>query len=209
MNIDVLYIDDDLDPFLARYLKEEFDEEIFENGRLNPPQKALIHYREYEYNPEDNYQALFQSEIVKSAKVILADHRLYTNNQENSYKFSGSQFLLLAKLRLPQAEVLVITQEENRTGELILHKYESEGDSYDHAKKYYDENIKCAIESAIRRVMEEQIIGDEVENNKEIDAILKTRVDQMLSGTVEYSELSSADVNSLVQAFKDIKEIIK
>ncbi|CDD77252.1 putative type II DNA methylase protein [Cryptobacterium sp. CAG:338] len=211
-NISIIYIDDKMDLFLSQYLSEEFENKAIPYPYTCSNFEGELHirtkYNEHIYNPEDSYSVLFSNQEIKSADVILADHRLYTDNHNNSHKFSGSQFYVMSKLLLPQTEVLVITQETSRDGELIIRKYEARNASIEQAKKYYNEELHPKLLSAIYKVIENRVIGSEINNNNEVEEVFNQRIQQMLSGDTTYSELSASDVNSLVQTFQDIKKIL-
>ena len=209
MEISIVYIDDEPDPYLTRYLAEEFDNKIFSNDKLNPPQEVRLFYKECKYNPSKSYRTIFEDCRIKNADVIIADHRLYADDGLNAHKFSGSQFFLLAKLLLRHAEVLIITQEKERAGELVLRKYEStDSGDYNDAKEFYNKKLREKVNSAIRRVIEERFICSEVSKNTEIEEVLKDRVNQMALKVESYSELSASDIDRLVQDFKVIKGMI-
>lgn len=75
-------------------------------------------------------------------------------------------------------------------------------------KKYYNEELHPKLLSAIYKVIENRVIGSEINNNNEVEEVFNQRIQQMLSGDTTYSELSASDVNSLVQTFQDIKKIL-
>lgn len=209
MEINIVYIDDEIDPYLTKYLAEEFNDKSFSNDRMNPPREVHLSYDEYSYDPSKNYQSIFAEQGIKNADVIIADHRLYADDGLNAHKFSGSQFFLLAKLLLRHAEVLIITQEKERVGELVLHKYEStDGDDYGNAKEFYSKELREKVNVAIRRVIEERFICGEVSKNTEIEEVLKDRVNQMVLKVESYSELSASDIDRLVHDFKVVKGMI-
>ena len=68
-NINILYIDDKIDPHITKYLDSSIeitDVNIFTN--------------EYEFNIEsDTYKTILENEEIKKADIILIDSRLFEN----------------------------------------------------------------------------------------------------------------------------------
>ena len=82
----LVYIDDNPETALSRYLDEEFKSDNYE-----------IVYSEIIFNPEDGYESLLSDQTVSSANIILIDSWLFENRTAANVKFAGEEFKLILK----------------------------------------------------------------------------------------------------------------
>ena len=95
----LVYIDDNPETALTRYLDEEFRSDNYE-----------IICSEIIFKPEDGYESLLSDQRVSSANIILIDSWLFENRTAANFKFTGEEFKLILKKLFPFIEVIVITQ---------------------------------------------------------------------------------------------------
>ena len=75
----LVYIDDNPETALTRYLDEEFKSDDYE-----------IVFSEIIFKPEDGYESLLSDQRVSSANIILIDSWLFENRTAANVKFTGA-----------------------------------------------------------------------------------------------------------------------
>lgn len=195
--INVLYIDDDIDPIISKCLAKY----------MSGDRKALdIDYKEIQFEDSLGYEDLIRDERVYTANVILIDSQLFKNKTALSGKYTGEEFRLVLKKMLPYIQVIVITQNPlNQDFPSTISKYNSE--MKETADEYYKEKLIKLLDLAIMKVCEyrkvESIINDEMDNKYWVEKIRDS-----LEGISIYDELSKSDIDRLVEEFKKIQEAI-
>lgn len=96
--INLVYIDDNPDTTLDKYLDSEYKNPDF-----------IINYSDIIFNPQDGYEILLKNNTVQSANVILIDSKLFENSNANIGKFSGEEFKIVLKKYFPFIEVIIVT----------------------------------------------------------------------------------------------------
>lgn len=189
----LVYIDDNPDTALTRYLDEEFQSDNYE-----------IVCTEIIFKPEDGYESLLSDKRVNSANIILIDSWLFENRTATNAKFTGEEFKLILKKLFPFIEVIVITQNGTDSEIRKIAKYDkSFGDS---ASEYYDSKLPTIINKAVSDIKQYRILADLVKKNDIWEDVLKDKVIATLKGTNTYDKLTKDDIDSLILAFKEIQE---
>ena len=189
----LVYIDDNPDTALTRYLYEEFKSDNYE-----------IVCSEIIFKPEDGYEALLSDQKVSSANIILIDSWLFENRTAANVKFTGEEFKLILKKWFPFIEVIVITQNGTDSEIQKIAKYDkSFGES---ASEYYASELPTIINKAVSDIKQYRILADLVKKNDIWEDVLKDKVIATLKGTNTYDELTKDDIDSLILAFKEIQE---
>lgn len=191
-SISFLYIDDRPEPALARYLDKGYRNE-----------KYNIEYSDIIFNPNDGYESLLKNPKVRSANIIFVDSRLFENQNATNGKFTGEEFKLVLKKFYPYIEVLVITQNTNDSNITMIAKYPPLCGKT--AAEYYGAILPFHIDSAIANIEQYWLLSEKLSNNENWDAMLKSKVFAALNGNDQYDELTKADVDNLIQAFKEIQ----
>lgn len=189
----ILYIDDGPEPSLARYLDKKYKNN-----------KYKIEYSDIIFNPEkEGYDSLLANPKVKSANIVLVDSRLFENQTATKGKFTGEEFKLVLKKFYPYIEVLVITQNPIEGDISMISKYNhSCGKSAD---EYYNSLLPTHIEQAIANIEQYWLLSEKMNRNDSWDDMIKSKVMATLNGSDQYDELTKSDIDSLIQAFKDIQ----
>lgn len=191
----ILYIDDSPDPGLERYLDEEYANLEYE-----------IEYSEIIFRPDDGYESLIRNSKVQSANIIFIDSRLFINRKVGVGKFSGEEFKIILKKYYPFIEVIVITQNEVDPTIGTISKYDSNCGKT--ASEYYGEHLPPYIEKAIQNILVYRRLAEKLEDNTNWETTLKEKIINSLNGVGIYDELTKADIDSLINAFKEIQEKI-
>lgn len=189
----LLYIDDRPETSLSKYLDEEYAHE-----------KYTTQYVDICFKPQDGYESLLTNSKVKSADVIFVDSRLFENRTAVQGKFTGEEFKFVLKKIFPYKEVIVITQ-NGTDGEIdMIAKYDINSEIP--SAEYYSEQLKDKIDTAIANIEQYWLLYERMNENHNWDAVLKDKVIATLTGTDAYDELTKTDIDTLVLAFKEIRE---
>ena len=191
----VVYIDDDLDIGISRYLESEYQ-----------PRNYEIEYYEIEFKDEDGYESLINNPQIKEANIILIDSKLFRNDEIVGTKFSGEEFKIILKKEYPFIEVIVITQNDIEEGFGTISKYRKSFASTQ--EEYYKKSLKLMLDKAIDEVEKYRNIANKLMLNEGIDKVTVERVMNSLDGENQYDELTTKDIDALITAFKDIQRSI-
>lgn len=191
----LVYIDDNPDTALSKYLDEEFHSNAYE-----------LNFSEIIFNPNEGYESLLSNSKVRSANIILIDSRLFENQTVRGAKFTGEEFKLVLKNFFPFIEVIVITQNGTDTEINKIAKYD--GTSGKSASDYYSSKLPNIINSAIANIQQYWLLAELVKNNDSWEAVIKEKVIDTLNGINKYNELTTDDIDKLILAFKEMQEIL-
>lgn len=189
----LVYIDDNPETALTRYLDEEFQSDNYE-----------IVCSEIIFKPEDGYESLLSDQRVSSANIILIDSWLFENRTAADVKFTGEEFKLILKKLLPFIEVIVITQNGTDSEIRKIAKYDKS--LAGSASEYYSSKLPKIINEAVADIKQYRLLADLVRKNDTWEDVLKDKVIATLKGTNTYDKLTKDDVDSLILAFKEIQE---
>lgn len=196
-NINILYIDDKIDPHITKYLDlsiEITDVNIFTN--------------EYTFNIEsDTYKTILENEEIKKADIILIDSRLFENAHTGSSKISGEEIKIIITKFFPFKNIIVISQNGTNKNLGILGKYKPSKDLSQ--KDYYDKEWKDVIEKSIHEILIIRNINSQLKDNGNIETIVKEKIENSIEGICQYEELSKKDIDECIKTFLEIKEICK
>ena len=189
----LLYIDDRPETSLSKYLDEEYSHE-----------KYATQYADIWFKPQDGYESLLTNPKVKSADVIFVDSRLFENRTAVQGKFTGEEFKFVLKKISPYKEVIVITQ-NGTDGEIdMIAKYDTNSEMS--STEYYSVQLKEKIDVAIANIEQYWLLYEKMNENNNWDTVLKDKVVATLTGNDAYDELTKSDIDTLVLAFKEIRE---
>ena len=163
-NINVLYIDDKIDPHITKYLDSSIeitDVNIFTN--------------EYEFNIEsDTYKTILENEEIKKADIILIDSRLFENAHTGASKISGEEMKIIITKFFPFKNIIVISQNGPNASLGILGKYKHSKDLS--LKEYYDSEWQNIIEKSIQEILIIRKINSQLNDNENIETIVKEKL---------------------------------
>ena len=189
----LVYIDDNPETALSRYLDEEFKSDNYE-----------INCSEIIFKPEEGYESLLSDQRVCSANIILIDSWLFENRTAANAKFTGEEFKLILKKLFPFIEVIVITQNGTDSNIRKIAKYDKS--LAESASEYYASKLPKIINQAVSDIQQYRLLADLVKKNDTWEDVLKDEVIATLKGSNTYDKLTKDDIDSLISAFKEIQE---
>ncbi len=200
--INILYIDDSIDPILSEYLDHISAKDI--KLKDESVKDINIEYQELTFTQELGYEGLVHSNEVKTANIIFIDSRLFVNNISIKEKFTGEQFKIILKRFFPFIEVFVITQNKIECGYQTLQKYEQKNNT-NKSNLFYNENLLPKISQAINNIIEYRNIANLIKDDfcDDKDIIVQKILDS-LEGTDVYSEFKKSDIDELIELFKEL-----
>ena len=141
----VVYVDNDPEIMLARYLDDKASE------------CRTFEFRTVIYYPESGYKSLLNNDLVKKADILLLDNRLFA--EADGYPcLEGVEIKVFLNLIFPYKKILIVTQYDEREFnnlEYIVHKYSDEpGRDNSEASifNFYDENLEKILSKYIAEI---------------------------------------------------------
>lgn len=190
--IKIVYVDDELDSNISRYLKKAYHNKDFEKE-----------YEEVCFNSAEGYDSLISNQLIKEANIILIDSKLFENDRVTTGKFSGEEFKMILKKVFPFIEVIVITQNELEDDYGTISKYR--GELEENPQQYYAQNLKKVLDAAIQNVYIYRNIANKLRANDGIDKALIEKIINSLEGSTKYDELTTRDIDDIIVAFKELQ----
>lgn len=190
----ILYIDDNPEPALAKYLDK------YKSKRCE------LEYSDIIFNPAEGYESLINNPEVIGSNIIFIDSRLFENRNAAFGKFSGEEFKVILKKYFPFIEVIVVTQNDINEGYTTIPKYDSK--SGKNAEEYYSQKLPLIIEEAIKNIFEVRKIAEEMEKNSSWEKVMMEKIKNSISGQGVFDELSKKDIDNVIMMFKELQEKI-
>lgn len=188
----IMYIDDNPEPALARYLDEYHSD------------SCTFAYSNIIFKPEDGYESLINNPAVTSSNIIFIDSRLFENRTATTGKFTGEEFKVILKKYYPFIEVIVVTQNDISEGYATISKYDSK--SGKSSKEYYNEKLPQIIEQAVKNIFEARMIAQVMESNASWEKVMMEKITNSISGQGQFDELSKSDIDEVIGLFKALQE---
>lgn len=190
--IKIVYVDDNPDENISKYLYREYQNENF-----------IIKYNEVCFKSEEGYDSLINNSVIKEANIILIDSKLFKNDSVVTGKFSGEEFKMILKKMFPFIEVIVITQNDLEEDYGTIQKFRRGlGET---PQKYYELKLKKILDDAIISISIYRNIANKLKENEGIDKVLIEKIMSSLDGTSQYEELTTKDINAIISAFKELQ----
>ena len=190
--INIVYVDDRIDPILSRYLDEY----------CSRPSSAELLYTEEPFSKGDTYDILLNKESIQTANILLIDSRLFEEADAGN-QFTGEEFRIILNKLFPYIEVIVISFNTLDIEWSVVSKCK-EGRSYSDAKVYYDNKLRCVLEDKLKIIHENRRIIGRLENKNTIDRVLVEKIRRAAEGVIKYDELTASDINNVVRAFQEL-----
>ncbi|SDG26859.1 hypothetical protein SAMN04488542_13227 [Fontibacillus panacisegetis] len=197
-HINIVYIDDWIDPILNRYL-DEFCNELNALGAYN----YVLEFEEYTFKKEDSYKTLLNNKVINSANIIVIDSWLFENKSSSLSKFTGEQFKIILKKVLPFIKTIVISQNELDSLSLTIKKFKS--NSSETYKQYYDKTLKPVVHKHILSIIEEFEVLEQLTVDEEVDPILVESIQSTIEGIMETTLFEKEDLDELIKLFKEVR----
>lgn len=193
--IRIVYIDDDLDSNISKYLAKEYQHDNIQKE-----------YEEISFNSADGYDSLIADQRIKEANIVLIDSKLFENDRAATGKFTGEEFKMILKKIFPFIEVIVITQNELDEDYGTISKYR--GDCEGTPQQYYAMKLKAVLDDSIKNINVYRNIANKLKINEGIDKVLIEKITSSLEGLSQYDELTTNDIDNIITAFKEIQREI-
>lgn len=194
----LVYIDDTPDTILSRYL-DGLNSIYSEKGYAIKSSDIL-------FKAEDDYSSLLKDERIQTANILIVDSMLFENKTAKDGKFTGEEFKFVLQKFYPFIEVIIISQNELDPGISMIAKYvKNFGET---GADYYARIVTPYIDEAIKRILQYRILAKKVSDNEIWESVLKEKVLGTLHGIQTYDELTKEDIDSLIYAFKEIRDSI-
>ena len=197
-NFSLVYIDDTPDTILSRYL-DGLNSVYSEKGYVIKSSDIL-------FKAEDDYSSLLKDERIQTANILIIDSMLFENKTAKDGKFTGEEFKFVLQKFYPFIEVIIISQNELDPGISMVAKYVKNFDET--GDDYYARVVTPHIEEAIKRILQSRILAKKMSDNEIWETVLKEKVLGTLHGTQAYDELTKEDIDTLICAFKEIRNSI-
>lgn len=193
--INITYVDDNIDSFITDYLLEEYN---FEGIETN--------YSEISFKEDDDYEKLLNNNDIKIANIIIIDSSLFKEESIHNL-FTGEEFKIILKKYFPYIEVIIVSQNNCPDFEYgIIEKFKESKRGNKTSKEYYDEKLKPFLDEAIKNILISRNILKKLNKNNNLNNILKDKIENSMNGIVEYDELTSKDINNLINEFKKMEK---
>lgn len=192
-NINILYIDDNADPYISQYLCDEYKHE-----------QAVISYKEHAFKTDDTYVSLLSESTLHAADIIIIDSVLFEHANMSSEKLTGEEFKIILQKVFPFKEVVVVTQNDIDEDVKILKKYDTSLE--DEAKKFFEQEWKPTLDQAIDQIKACRKILKRIEEKNYVEKYFFETIQQSLQGENGYNNLTVADIDRLISAFEGVKK---
>lgn len=194
-NLKILYIDDNPDVALAKYLDKYKDS------------NCEIEYSDIEFRPEEGYESLINNSDVKSANIIFIDSKLFENRNAVAGKFTGEEFKIILKKYFPFIEVIVITQNEIAQEYETISKYDPRCGKT--SEEYYNEKLPALLNQCIRNIFEVRKIALELENNTSWEKVMVEKIVNSVNGQGNFDELTKNDIDDVIRMFQELQKKVE
>lgn len=192
--VELLYIDDFVDPGLSRYLDQYKCDGI------------EINYKELKFLPDDGYNSLINNNNVRCADIIIIDSDLFQDRLAINGKFLGEEFKIIMKRFFPLKEVIVVSQHgENQQRDVIAkHNVRAECEASEH----YDRKLKKKLDTFIHDNIVNGNLLKEFLDNTYWSIDFKKQILDPLEGRNEYEALQKEDIDRLIVSFEELRRKI-
>ena len=192
-NINILYIDDNADPYISQYLCDEYK---YEN--------IIINYEEHTFGTDESYDTLLAERSLHMADVIIIDSVLVEHANMSSNKLTGEEFEVILKKVFPFKEVIVVTQNDVDDDIMIIKKYNTS--SKESATCFFEQNWKPVLDKAIDKIILYRKILRRIEEKDYVEQYFLEGIQQSLKGESGYDSLTVADIDRLISMFESVKK---
>ena len=192
--INIVYVDDKIDPFVSAYLFSLSSDEY------------LYTEKEITFSNGDSYESMLSIEEIRTADILFLDSMLFENNRVNGNKLSGEELGFIIKKIFPYKEILVITQYQEKSEFSSLKKYNSKTFGRSPAK-FFKEHWEETILEASHNIVQNRKILEKLSSENYVEKMLLEKLEATMSGQVDYENLTKKDVDKLIESFEEMRRI--
>lgn len=192
--INIVYIDDNLDFDLIKYLRDYY--------QYNGIEKV---FDQVAFQSDYSYEKLLTNDLVTKANVIIIDSKLFEDSHATNGKFTGEQFELILKKEYAFIEVIIISQNDLPDNNKYVRKFVgSRGNT--NGKEYYKKHLTDKIDSAIQDILYYRSISNKFRQNVNIDKRMVEKILESIDGINVYDDFKKKDVDEIIELFREIQE---
>ena len=192
--INILYVDDNTDPYISQYLLDNYKKE-----------NVSIAYKELKFEATDTYESMLNNVLIRSADVVIIDSVLFENSKLANEKLSGEEFGIILKKIFPYKEFIVVTQNEPNSEFKIIKKYDTS--SKTSKEEFFEKQWKPSLDRAIENILTVHKIVTRIQEKNYIEKYLFEEIQQSLLGETSYQNLTVEDIDKLVEAFENVRKV--
>jgi hypothetical protein len=192
-NINIVYIDDNLDFDLIKYLRD-----YYQYDGINKVFDQVAFHSDY------SYEKLLTNDLVTKANVIIIDSKLFEDSHVTNGKFTGEEFELILKKEYAFIEVIIISQNELFNNKYVKKFVGSRGMS--DGIEYYKVHLTSKLDDAIQNVLYYRSISKKFRQNDNIDKRMVEKILESIDGINVYDDFKKKDVDEIIKLFKEIQE---
>lgn len=192
--IKILYVDDNHDDGLSRYLELDYQSE-----------NLKIVSDEYKFNiDDDNYLTLLENKKIQESDIIIIDSKLFEDSKVQDEKITGEDLSIILQNSFSYKRFIVITQNDYSEQLGFCPKWNSmlEKDY----KIFYEKNLKPKLDKSVEEILVMHKFLDKLKAKESIDKILIDKMKNKMSGIYEYDNLTKKDIDDIASLFNDIKD---
>ena len=179
-NINIVYIDDNLDFDLIKYLRD-----YYQYDGINKVFDQVAFHSDYSYE-------------------IIIDSKLFEDSHVTNGKFTGEEFELILKKEYAFIEVIIISQNELFNNKYVKKFVGSRGMS--DGIEYYKVHLTSKLDDAIQNVLYYRSISKKFRQNDNIDKRMVEKILESIDGINVYDDFKKKDVDEIIKLFKEIQE---
>mgnify|MGYP003293703866 CR=1 FL=1 len=192
--IKVLYIDDEIQPFLDEYLLDIFGDE---------------NYSSFTFDSSTSLEELIMNDDIRKTNLIIIDSKLFVNSNSKGNKFTGEEIKTIFNKIFPFIETIIVSQNDDEENLGIIKKYQSSRqESIESFKDYYDAHLKPKINLSMENLKFNRLILEKLKDNESIEKALIDNLINCIDGIYDYDNLKKSDVDELISIFKEIEKKI-
>lgn len=193
--IKIVYIDDNIDISLSKFLAEKYSRDGFE-----------IESAEVNFDTTQSYPSLLCNDDVRTANIVIVDSKLFEDQTVSGNKFTGEEFKILLKKFYPYIEVFVITQNDLDPNLGVNISKWRKSKTCNDGLMFYQENITAILDNAIDNIIITRNLADKIKENIEIDAVTVEKIINSLEGNDSFDELKKSDIDELIKTFEELRK---
>lgn len=192
--INIVYIDDNLDFDLIKYLRDYYQYDGVEKV-----------FDQVAFQSDYSYEKLLTNDLVTKANVIIIDSKLFEDSHATNGKFTGEEFELILKKEYAFIEVIIISQNDLPDNNKYVRKFVGSRENTN-GKEYYREYLTDKINSAIQDILYYRSISNKFRQNVNIDKRMVEKILDSIDGINVYDDFKKKDVDEIIELFREIQE---
>lgn len=193
--IKILYVDDNHDDALSKYLELDYQSE-----------NSKIISDEYKFNIDDDYVTLLSNKKIQESDIIILDSKLFEDSKVQDEKITGEDLSIILQNTFSFKRFLVITQNDYSDKLGFCSKWNSMSEK--DYKVFYERTLKPKLDKCVEEILTMRKFFDKLKEKKLLNKLFIEKINNKMSGINEYDELKKEDIDDIASLFNDIKDSI-